>query len=125
MKGFLRDLQARWFFFIRPKLSAPTPIQEEPLMPLTPEESRQLFRKALTDSVEGGWKIEIENELDAVLSKKPSFNWLGSLVGFVILLFIYSPFALFLLVVVIIRGVTRRDVTRKIWIDDKGRVQRR
>jgi hypothetical protein len=125
MKGFLKDLQARWFLFIRPKLSAPTPIQEEPVTPLTPEESRLLFRKALTDSVEGGWKIQIENELDAVLSKKPSFNWFGSLVGFVILLFIYFPFALFLLVVVIIRGVTRRDVTRKIWIDDKGRVQRR
>ena len=125
MKNFLKDLQARWFLFIRPKLSAPTPIQEEPLMPLTPEESRLLFRKALTDSVEGGWKIEIENELDAVLSKKPSFNWFGSLVGFVILLFIFFPFALFLLVVVIIRGVTRRDVIRKIWIDDKGQVQRR
>lgn len=125
MKNFLKDLQARWFLFIRPKLSAPTPIQEEPLTPLTPEESRLLFRKALTDSVEGGWKIEIENELDAVLSKKPSFNWFGSLVGFVILLFIYFPFALFLLVVVIIRGLTRRDVTRKIWIDEIGRVQRR
>jgi hypothetical protein len=125
MKDFFKDLQARWFLFIRPKLSAPTPIQEEPLTPLTPEESRLLFRKALTDSVEGGWKIEIENELDAVLSKKPSFNWFGSLVGFVILLFIYFPFALFLLVVVIIRGITRRDITRKIWIDDKGRVQRR
>ena len=125
MKSFLKDLQARWFLFIRPKLSAPTPIQEEPLTPLTPEESRLLFRKALTDSVEGGWKIEIENELDAVLSKKPTFNWFGSLVGFVILLFIYFPFALFLLVVVIIRGVTRRDITRKIWIDELGRVQRR
>jgi len=105
--------------------STPAPIQEEPLTPLKPEESRVLFRQALTDAVEGGWKIEIENELDAVLSKKPTFNWFGSLVGFVILLFIYFPFALFLLVVVIIRGVTRRDVTRKIWIDDKGRVQRR
>lgn len=125
MKNFLKDLQARWFLFIRPKLSAPTPIQEGPLTPLTPEESRLLFRKALTDAVESGWKIEIENELDAILSKKPSFNWFGSLVGFVILLFIYFPFALFLLVVVIIRGVTRRDVTRKIWIDDNGQVQRR
>lgn len=125
MKSFLKDLQARWFLFIRPKLSAPTPSQEEPLTPLTPEESRLLFRQALTDAVEGGWKIEIENELDAVLSKKPTFNWFGSLVGFVFLLFIYFPFALFLLVVVIIRGVTRRDVTRKIWIDELGRVQRR
>jgi hypothetical protein len=125
MSSFFKDLQARWFFFIRPKLSAPTPIQEALLTPLTPEESRQLFRKALTDSVEGGWKIEIENELDAVLSKKPSFNWFGSLVGFVIFLLIYAPLALFFLVVVIIRGVTRRDVTRKIWIDDQGRVQRR
>jgi hypothetical protein len=105
--------------------STPAPIQEEDLIPLTPEESRVLFRQALTDAVEGGWKIEIENELDAVLSKKPTFNWFGSLVGFVLLIFIYAPFALFFLVVVIIRGVTRRDVTRKIWIDDKGRVQRR
>ena len=125
MKNFLTDLRARWFLFIRPKLSALPPLQDESLKPLTPEESRLLFRKALTDSVEGGWKIEIENELDAVLSKKPTFNWFGSLVGFVILLFIYFPFALFLLVVVIIRGVTRRDTTRKIWIDDKGQVQRR
>jgi hypothetical protein len=125
MKGFLKDLQARWFFFIRPKLSAPTPIQEEPLTPLTPEESRLLFRTALTDSVEGGWKIEIENELDAVLSKKPQFHWFGSLVGFLILLFIYFPFALFFLIIIIIKGVTRRDVTRKLWIDDLGRVQRR
>ena len=125
MKNFLKDIQARWFFFIRPKLSAPTPSQEEPLTKLTPEESRTLFRKALTDSVEGGWKIEIENDLEAVLSKKPTFNWFGSLVGFLILLLIYPPIALFFLVVVIIRGVTRRDVTRKIWIDDTGRVQRR
>jgi hypothetical protein len=122
MKNFFKAL-SRFPYYA--STSTPTPIQEEPLTPLTPEESRILFRKALTDSVEGGWKIEIENELDAVLSKKPTFNWFGSLVGFVILLFVYFPFALFLLVVVIIRGVTRRDVTRKIWIDDKGQVQRR
>ena len=122
MKNFFKAL-SRFPYYA--STSTPTPIQEEPLTPLTPEESRILFRKALTDSVEGGWKIEIENELDAVLSKKPTFNWFGSLVGFVILLLIYFPFALFLLVVVIIRGITRRDVTRKIWVDNQGRVQRR
>jgi hypothetical protein len=125
MKDFLKDLKARWFFFIRPKLSAPTKIQEEDPIPLTTEESRILFRKALTDSVEGGWRIEIESEFDAVMSKKPTFNWLGSFVGFVILLLIFVPFALFFLVIVIIRGLTRRDITRKIWIDEQGRVQRR
>ena len=122
MKNFLKAL-SRFPYYA--STSTPALIQEEPLTPFTPEESRILFRKALTDSVEGGWKIEIENDLDAVLSKKPTFNWFGSLVGFVILLFIYFPFALFLLVVVIIRGVTRRDLTHKIWIDDRGQIQRR
>jgi hypothetical protein len=122
MKNFFKAL-SRFPYYS--STSTPAPIQEELTTTLTPEESRVLFRKALTDAVEGGWKIEIENELDAVLSKKPSFNWFGSFVGFVILLLIFVPFALFFLVIVIIRGVTRKDVTRKIWIDDQGLVQRR
>lgn len=89
----------------------------------TPEEARKIFRAALTDYVSNGWRIEIENEFDAVISKKRSFRWFIKLIIFLILLLIFFPLALFYLIIVLIRGLTSRPRTLRIYIDPNGLIQ--
>jgi len=89
----------------------------------TPEEARKIFRYALTDYVSRGWTIEIENEFDAVISRKPQFRWFLKLVVFLILLLIFVPLAIFFLLVVLVRGLTVRPRRLQIYIDPDGQVQ--
>jgi len=99
---------------------------QEPLQPRpTAEEARRAFRTALTDCVASGWTLEIENEFDAVLSKKAPFLWGGKLIVFLILLFVFAPIALFYLIVVIIRGVSAKPARLRVWIDEDGLIQQR
>jgi hypothetical protein len=97
-------------------------MDESPLRP-TPEEARRSFREALTDYVARGWSIEIENEFDAVISRKPQFRWFLKLVIFLILLLLFFPLAIFFLVVVIVRGLTVRPRRLRIYVDPNGEVQ--
>lgn len=89
----------------------------------TPEEARDIFRCALTDYVARGWTIEIENEFDAVISRKPQFRWFLKLVVFLILLLIFFPLAIFFLLVVLVRGITVRPRRLRIYIDPDGQIQ--
>lgn len=99
---------------------------QEPQAPRpTAEEARKSFRTALTDCVAGGWTLEIENEFDAVLSKKAPFHWGGKLIAFLVLLFIFAPIALFYLIVVIVRGVSAKPSRLRVWIDEDGLIQQR
>jgi len=91
----------------------------------TAEAARKSFRTALTDCVASGWTLEIENEYDAVLSKKARFYWGGKLIAFLILLFIFAPLALFYLIVVIVRGVSAKPSRLRVWIDEDGLIQQR
>lgn len=96
---------------------------DETLPAPTPEEARKSFREALTDYVAKGWTIEIENEFDAVISRKPQFRWFLKLVNFLLLLLIFFPLAIFYLLVVLVRGLTAKPKTIRFFIDPEGQVQ--
>ena len=99
---------------------------QEPKQPRpTAEDARKAFRTALTDCVAGGWTLEIENESEAVLSKKESFRWVGKLIIFLLLVFIFAPLALFYLIVIIVRGVSAKPIRLRVWIDEEGLIQQR
>lgn len=104
---------------------SPLPVDEHgvPLPPPSAEESRKNFRAALTDYVANGWTIEIENELDAVLSKRRQFRWVGKLMIFLLLLLLFLPLGFFYLIVVIVKGVTAKPMRMRIWIDENGRIK--
>ena len=92
--------------------------------PPSPAQARIDFREALTDYVRDGWSIEIENEFDAVLSRKAKFTWIGKLIIFLILLVVFVPLALFYLIVVIVKGVTAKPRRIQVWIDEDVRINR-
>ena len=119
--NFLKEI---WEGMTVPRQSPP-PVDEHglPLPPPSAEESRKNFRTALTEYVVNGWTIEIENELDAVLSKKRQFRWVGKLMIFLLLLLLFVPLGLFYLIVVIVKGVTAKPMRMRIWIDENGRIQ--
>lgn len=96
---------------------------DEALRAPTPEEARKSFREALTNYVAKGWTIEIENEFDAVISKKPQFRWFLKLFVFLILLLIFFPVAIFFLLVVLVRGLTAKPRRLRIYIDPGGQIQ--
>ena len=117
-------LKRVWHWFTVPKPSTLVIENQDSLpSPPTAEEARKAFRRALTDSVAEGWTIEIENEYDAVVSKKPRFRWVGKLILFLLLLVFFAPLALFYLIVVIVQGVTAKPQRVRVWIDEGGRVQ--
>jgi hypothetical protein len=121
---FLDFLKEIWEGMTTPAVTSPKVDQQgTPLPPLNAEESRKTFRAALTEYVADGWTIEIENELDAVLSKKPQFRWVGKLVIFLLLLLLFLPLGLFYLIVVIVKGVTAKPRRMRIWIDEAGKIQ--
>ena len=105
------------------RLQAQDSQEAEPPRP-TAKEARKAFRNAITNYVADGWSIEIENEFDAVLSKKGQFHWVGKLIIFLLLLLLFPPLGLFYLIVVIIKGVTAKPGRLRVWIDEDGRIQR-
>ena len=117
--------QEIWFRLAVPKPLPPL-LDEQglPASPPTPEEARKRLRSVITDYVAGGWSVEIENEFDAVLSKKPPFHWVGKLLIFLLLLLIFAPLGLFYLIVVIVKGVNAKPARLRVWIDNEGHIQR-
>ena len=95
----------------------------EELAPPTAEKARLLFREALTNRVADGWKIEIESQFDAVLSRKKSPTWIGKLILFLILLVVFAPLAIFYLIFVVITSINAKPLTLRIWIDEDGRIE--
>ena len=47
---------------------------------ISPEQRRSIFLEFITQRVAEGYSIEINNEFDAVLSKKTKFSWFGKLI---------------------------------------------
>lgn len=118
-------MKSLWIAFGTPKPLPPLVDQDGNFLPPpTPEEARKAFRSALTERVADGWTLEIENELDAVVSKKPTFRWIGKLFLFLLLLLLFAPLAAFYLIIVIVQGVTAKPQRVRIWIDGDGRIQR-
>lgn len=122
----INKLKTAWEWFTVGKPVPPLVDQNgELLPPPTEDQARKIFRDALTNRVENGWKIEIENQFDAVLSRKRETSWISKLIIFLLLLLIFAPLAIFYLVVVIIKGVNGKPVTQRLWIDENGRIQQR
>lgn len=90
---------------------------------LLPEERRSRFRRFLTEKVSAGWHIEIENEFDAVISRKIQTGWFGKFLIFVLLLFIFLPLAVFYLIYVIVKGVQGKQKLLRVWIDIYGNIK--
>ena len=122
---FIKIVKKSWVQFYGQK-PLPPRVDElgQPLPPLPPEERQKALRKEMTDYVAAGWSIEIENEFDAVLSRKGKFYWAGKLIIFLILLFVFAPIALFYLIVVIIKGVSAKPSRLRLGIDEDGRIKR-
>ncbi len=99
--------------------------QGNEMPPPTSEEARVILREAVTNYVADGWNVEIENENDVVLGRKAKFHWIGKLIIFLLLLFVFAPFAVFYLIVVIVKGVNSKPARLHIWVDENGRIQRR
>lgn len=119
--AFLKEM---WGAMTAPSFNSQSVADQGALLPPpTPEESRRTFRAALTEYVASGWTIEIENEFDAVLSRKSQFRWVGKLVIFLLLLLLFLPLGLFYLIVVIVKGVTAKPRRMRIWIDETGKIQ--
>jgi hypothetical protein len=118
------DIWARIYYFPRrPPLQVEQIEPDAPPKELSPEERRAKFRSALTDRVSAGWHLEIENEFDAVISRKKDFNWIGSFLLFILLFFIFAPIAFFYLIVLVIVKITARPKTVRIWIDIFGDIK--
>lgn len=120
----IQSIKSWWKAISDPDNSVHFPKPESgPLVPPTPEVARTIFREALTEYVAAGWVIQIENEFDAVLSKKRKFRWFLKLLVFLILLFVFFPLAIFFLVVILVRGLTAKPRNIRLFIDSDGKVQ--
>ena len=118
------DIWARIYYFPRrPPIQVEQIEPVEPPKELTSEERRIKFRRALTDRVSAGWRLEIENEFDAVISRKKDFNWIGSFLLFILLFLIFAPIAFFYLIVLAVVKITARPRTITIWVDIYGDIK--
>ena len=88
--------------------------------------SDQIAKKALTlaiaHKVERGWRIEMQNEFDAILSKRRDFNWILHILLVLLFLVLFAPLALLWLFVMVILAVTRKRVTSRVWVEKNGEV---
>ena len=87
------------------------------------KKARELIKSTLVNEVANGWHIEIENGYEAVLSKKKPFNWIPHLVVILLGIFLFIPLAIFWPLVMIVVAVSRGTSTKRIWIDDEGKLQ--
>jgi hypothetical protein len=74
--------------------------------PVSEDQAKENLRAIVTKLVERGWRIEILNDFDAVLSTKRQFNWILHGVLLIVFLFIFPLLALLWLVVMVILAVT-------------------
>ena len=105
--------------FLGYKVYDPTSIPEDPNM--SPDEIAQKnLRAVIAKLVERGWHIEMQNDFDAILSKKQGFNWILHLILLLIFAVIFPPLALFWLFVMVILAVTRKPSTKRVWVEKNG-----
>ena len=101
-------------------------IKEEALAreanPVSDEIAKRALTIAIAQKVERGWRIEMQNEFDAILSKKRDFNWILHVLLLLLFLILFAPLALFWLFVMVIIAVTRKRVTRRVWVEKNGEV---
>jgi hypothetical protein len=101
-------------------------LDEEKLARETNPVSEEIAKRALTvavaQKVERGWRIEMQNEFDAIISKRREFNWILHIVLFILFLILFVPLAIFWLFVMVIIAVTRKRVTRRVWVEKNGEV---
>ena len=122
---FIEIVKKLWVQFYGQKPLPPRVDEHgQPLPPLPSEERRKALRTEITEYVASGWSVEIENEFDAVLSKKGKFYWAGKLIIFLVLLFLFFPAAFFYLIVIAIKGVNAKPARLRLWIDEDGRIKR-
>ena len=87
------------------------------------KKAKELIKSTLVNEVANGWHIEIENGYEAVLSKKKPSNWIPHLVVILLGIFLFIPLAIFWPLVMIVVAVSRGTQTKRIWIDDEGKLQ--
>ena len=87
------------------------------------KKAKELIKSTLVNEVANGWHIEIENGYEAVLSKKKPFNWIPHLVVILLGIFLFIPLAIFWPLVMIVAAVSRGTNTKRVWIDDEGKLQ--
>jgi len=87
------------------------------------KKAKNLIKSTLVNEVANGWHIEIENGYEAVLSKKKPFNWIPHLVVILLGIFLFIPLAIFWPLVMIVVAVSRGTQTKRIWVDDEGKLQ--
>ena len=101
-------------------------IEEEKLARETNPVSEEIAKKALTvaiaQKVERGWRIEMQNEFDAIISKRREFNWILHILLVILFLFMFAPLAIFWLFVMVIIAVTRKRITRRVWVEKNGHI---
>ena len=90
--------------------------------PVSEEQAKENLRKVVAELVERGWRIEMQNSFDAILSKKQGFNWIFHLIFLLVLAVIFLPLALFWLFVMVILAVTRKPSTKRVWVEKNGEV---
>ena len=86
------------------------------------KKAKELIKSTLVNEVANGWHIEIENGYEAVLSKKKPFNWIPHLVVILLGIFLFIPLAIFWPLVMIVVAVSRGTSTKRIWVDDEGKL---
>ena len=90
--------------------------------PVSEETAKRALTVAVAQKVERGWRIEMQNEFDAIISKRREFNWILHILLFFLFLILFVPLAIFWLFVMVIIAVTRKRVTRRIWVEKNGEV---
>ena len=90
--------------------------------PVSDEIAKKALTIAIAQKVERGWRIEMQNEFDAILSKRRDFNWILHILLVLLFLVLFAPLALFWLFVMVILAVTRKRVTRRVWVEKNGEV---
>lgn len=90
--------------------------------PVSVQQSKENLRAAVAKLVERGWRIEMQNEFDVILSKRQGFNWVFHLILILILVVIFAPLALFWLFVMVILAVTKRRSTKRVRVEKNGDV---
>jgi len=90
--------------------------------PISEEQAKENLQKVVAKLVERGWRIEMQNTFDVILSKKRGFNWIFHLILLLVLAVIFLPLALFWLFVMVILAVTRKPSTKRVWVEKNGEV---
>lgn len=81
---------------------------------------KKALQHSLMSAVTDGWRIEYQSDFEAALSKKSKFPIFGYLCAIVFLGLIFAPLILIVFVVMIVNAINRKDMRRKIGVNEKG-----